>query len=235
MVLGDGRKSILASCSIHVLLCAVLGVAGLHSYAAQQKADRIYTVDVVSGEEASAGGSASGAQSGSTASPVSLPGFQAPVADTIAEEEVVDTQKSPAVPSSDKTTNLNFQKGDQPRPGRDGPGRNGNNKAGNSLQNGPGFDTNAIQPDVSPTFLSGNAPDYPDSMLHHGISGSVRVRMVVGKGGGVESAQVISSSGYGPLDQAALDAAYSYRFQPAQKTGYTVRCYATKTFTFGLQ
>lgn len=236
MVLSDGRKSILASCSVHILLCAMIGVAGLRSYAAQQKADRIYTVDIVSGEPASSGGGASSAQSGSNASPDSLPGFQAPVADTIAEDEQINENRPQNVPRSNTTTNTNFRQGQQPGPGRDGPGKGGDGEEGDGPKNqGPGFDTNAIQPDVSPSFLGGNAPVYPESMRNHGISGRVRVQMVVSKSGGVESAQVISSSGYGPLDQAALDAAYSYRFQPAQKAGYTVRCYATKTFTFGLR
>ena len=58
--------------------------------------------------------------------------------------------------------------------------------------------------------------------------------MIVGKDGSVESASVVSSSGYGPMEQAALDAAYGYAFEPAYKEGYPVRCYATKTFTFRL-
>lgn len=107
--------------------------------------------------------------------------------------------------------------------GPDGPG------------DGPGFDTDAIQPDVSPTFLSGETPEYPDTMRNHGIQGRVRVQMVVGKDGSVESASVTSSSGYGALDAAAVEAAYTYQFEPAEKQGIPVRCYATKTFVFGLR
>ena len=87
---------------------------------------------------------------------------------------------------------------------------------------------------MSASFLGGPAPEYPDALRNHGIQGSVRVRMIVGKDGTVESASVISGSGYGQMDQAALDAAYGYQFEPAYKEGYPVRCYATKTFTFRL-
>lgn len=106
--------------------------------------------------------------------------------------------------------------------GPDGPG------------DGPDFDTDAIQPDISPAFLSGDVPEYPDALRSHGIQGRVRVQMVVGRDGSVESASVISGSGYGAMDAAAVEAAYTYQFEPAEKQGIPVRCYATKTFVFGL-
>lgn len=118
---------------------------------------------------------------------------------------------------------------------------NGGNPAGSPGEppgpaggDGPGFDTEAVQSDVSASFLGGPDPEYPSALQNHGIQGSVRVRMIVGKDGTVESASVISGSGYGQMDQAALDAAYGYQFEPAYKEGYPVRCYATKTFTFRL-
>lgn len=114
--------------------------------------------------------------------------------------------------------------GETPGPaGPDGPG------------DGTDFDPEAIQPDVSPTFLGGEAPEYPEALRNHGIQGRVRVQMVVGRNGTVESASVVSSSGYGQMDSAALEAAYTYSFEPATKQGIPVRCYATRTFTFGLR
>ena len=77
-------------------------------------------------------------------------------------------------------------------------------------------------------------PEYPDALRSHGIQGRVRVQMVVGRDGSVESASVISGSGYGAMDAAAVEAAYTYQFEPAEKQGIPVRCYATKTFVFGL-
>lgn len=107
--------------------------------------------------------------------------------------------------------------------GPDGPG------------DGPDFDTDAVQPDVSPVFLRGDEPEYPDALRNHGIQGRVRVQMVVGKDGSVESAAVVVSSGYGAMDTAAVEAAGTYQFEPAAKEGIPVRCYATKTFVFGLR
>ena len=99
---------------------------------------------------------------------------------------------------------------------------------------GPSFDVDAIQPDVSPELLSSVPAAYPEQLRSYGIQGSVRVQLVVGKDGSVETASVIASSGYGLMDQAALDAAYGYTFSPAYKEGIPVRCYATRTFRFYL-
>ena len=110
----------------------------------------------------------------------------------------------------------------------------GAGEAGGSGSGGPSFDTDAIQPDVSPTLLSGSAPNYPEAMRSRGIEGRVTVQMVGGKDGAVEAASVIQSSGYGVMDKAALSAAYTYAFAPAYKEGYAVRCYASKTFVFAL-
>ena len=104
----------------------------------------------------------------------------------------------------------------------------GAGEAGGSGSGGPSFDTDAIQPDVSPTLLSGSAPNYPEAMRSRGIEGRVTVQMVVGKDGAVEAASVIQSSGYGVMDKAALSAAYTYAFAPAYKEGYAVRCYARR-------
>lgn len=110
----------------------------------------------------------------------------------------------------------------------------GAGEACGSGSGGPSFDTDAIQPDVSPTLLSGSAPNYPEAMRSRGIEGRVTVQMVVGKDGAVEAASVIQSSGYGVMDKAALSAAYTYAFAPAYKEGYAVRCYASKTFVLAL-
>lgn len=44
----------------------------------------------------------------------------------------------------------------------------GAGEAGGSGSGGPSFDTDAIQPDVSPTLLSGSAPNYPEAMRSRG-------------------------------------------------------------------
>lgn len=147
---------------------------------------------------------------------------------------------SPALTGSGEASSSGQAAGDPEGGSPDGVSNGGNPSGspgeppGPAGADGPGFDTEAVQSDVSASFLGGPAPEYPDALRNHGIQGSVRVRMIVGKDGSVESATVVSSSGYGPMDQAALDAAYGYAFELAYKEGYPVRCYATKTFTFRL-
>jgi len=97
---------------------------------------------------------------------------------------------------------------------------------------GSAFDINAIQSDVSPFFLGGATPIYPPAAQSRKLGGTVQVQMVVSKDGSVESASIIGSSGIPSLDRAALDAVYTYRFSPAYKAGYPVRCYFTRNIVF---
>ncbi|MCR5176586.1 MAG: energy transducer TonB [Anaerovibrio sp.] len=107
----------------------------------------------------------------------------------------------------------------------DGVGNNGNgtgngsgdgNGNGNGSGNGSGDGNgNGIRPAIAPELISAPEPVYPESLRKKNIHGKVIVRITVGTSGGVESAEVISSSGYGEMDQAALDAAWGYRYTTA--------------------
>ena len=56
---------------------------------------------------------------------------------------------------------------------------------------------------------------YPQSARRAGETGSVDVGVAVSEEGSVTSAWVTASSGYERLDQAALDSAYTWHFDPA--------------------
>jgi TonB family protein len=56
---------------------------------------------------------------------------------------------------------------------------------------------------------------YPESLRQRNIKGQVIVRIVVGTDGEVMSADIESSSGYGEMDQSALNAAWGYRYTVA--------------------
>lgn len=94
----------------------------------------------------------------------------------------------------------------------------------------------AQRPKTPPRLLAGANPAYPEDLRRQGIEGAVRVRVVVGKDGSVETANVAASSGYPSMDDAAVAAAYRYRFSPALNVyEEPVRCAVSQTVQFRLQ
>ena len=97
-----------------------------------------------------------------------------------------------------------------------GPSGNGNGGAGNGTGDGPGNgDGNGKRPAIAPTLIEAPEPVYPESLRQRNIKGQVIVRIVVGTDGEVMSADIESSSGYGEMDQSALNAAWGYRYTVA--------------------
>ena len=88
-------------------------------------------------------------------------------------------------------------------------------------------------------------PVYPEAARREGIRARVRVRVLVAETGGVLGAEVVgrevldrrdqptpvASLPYG-MDDAALAAARTVRFVPAQDDGERVRAWATLTLSF---
>ena len=99
---------------------------------------------------------------------------------------------------------------------------------------GTGRDEAAAQrPRTPPQLLSGSAPVYPPELEKKGITGTVGLAIVVGPDGGVQSVDVSSSSGQPALDQAAIAAAYTYRFEPARNIyDEPVACRVNRSFSF---
>lgn len=259
MEIHDSSKGLLVSLGAHLVFFFLVGASGYQAYQKQQAQEQIYTVDIVSGSPYHGYGEVPGTHLGNgnppapagvrqqeaptenTPAPVQKPSAQDVIPDGHVEKShsaVPATSVRPDADTAEQTGTA--AQGDLQGGSPDGV-PNGGNPEG-SLEEppapagppGPGFDAEAVQSDVSASFLGGPEPEYPSALQNHGIQGSVQVRMIVGKDGSVESASVISGSGYGQMDQAALDAAYGYQFEPAYKEGYPVRCYATKTFTFRL-
>ncbi len=261
MEIHDSSKGLLVSLGAHLVFFFLVGATGYQAYQKQQAQEQIYTVDIVSGSPyhgygeiprthlgngnppAPAAARQQAASQESTAAPVQAPANQ----DVIPDGQIETSRPEPPAASSARQAAAGTAAPSgsaiqgNPEGGSPEGVPNGGNPAGSTEgppgsagADGPGFDTEAVQSDVSASFLSGPDPEYPLALQNHGIQGSVRVQMIVGKDGSVESASVISGSGYGQMDQAALDAAYGYQFEPAYKEGYPVRCYATKTFTFRL-
>jgi protein TonB len=72
--------------------------------------------------------------------------------------------------------------------------------------------------DAQARLVTGPAPAYPDAARAEGVEGDVRLELVVGTQGAVESARVVRGIGHG-LDEAALHAVRQFRFAPARKAG----------------
>lgn len=97
-----------------------------------------------------------------------------------------------------------------------GPAGNGNGGSGNGNGDGTGNgDGNGKRPAIAPTLIAAPEPVYPESLRQRNVRGQVVVRIVVGTDGSVMSADIESSSGYGEMDQSALNAAWEYRYTVA--------------------
>jgi protein TonB len=97
--------------------------------------------------------------------------------------------------------------------------------AGSGALPDPSFGARAMGAVVPPGTEAGqrNAPpDYPAESRRRGEEGVVRLALRVGIDGQVESAEVIGSSGFSRLDEAATAAARRWRFRPATQGGLPV-------------
>jgi protein TonB len=83
-------------------------------------------------------------------------------------------------------------------------------------------------------LVHGLAPSYPEAARAAGIEGDVRLELIVGLSGAVESARVVGGVGHG-LDEAALRAVRQFRFAPATKDGHAVRVRMGWSMQFRLQ
>jgi protein TonB len=86
--------------------------------------------------------------------------------------------------------------------------------------------------DELPVMLSAEQPDYPQLAREAGISGTVRVNVLVGKDGRVKRA--IAMDGPELFRQPAVDAAYKARFKPALQGRNPVEVWVLIPFNFEL-
>jgi protein TonB len=102
----------------------------------------------------------------------------------------------------------------------------------------PSHDDDAVFPepsvDAPARRASGPSPVYPDAARADGIEGDVRLELIVGRTGVVESARVVRGIGHG-LDDAALRASRKFRFTPATRGGHPVRVRMGWSMQFRLQ
>jgi protein TonB len=80
-----------------------------------------------------------------------------------------------------------------------------------------------------------NAPVYPALSRRLGEEGKLVLRVELDESGRVNIAQVVNSSGYKRLDEAAMAAVKTWRCNPPMRNGNPVRAIALQPFNFVLQ
>ena len=78
-----------------------------------------------------------------------------------------------------------------------------------------------------PRPLFGEIPiEYPLHMWDQDMEGSTLLRVRVDDTGGVDSVEVVESSGYSSFDSAAVEGARRIRFEPARRDGKRIEVWA---------
>lgn len=80
-----------------------------------------------------------------------------------------------------------------------------------------------------------NAPAYPALSRRLGEEGKLVLRVELDEVGRISVAQIINSSGFKRLDEAAMVAVKTWRCTPPQRNGQPVRAIALQPFNFVLQ
>lgn len=108
--------------------------------------------------------------------------------------------------------------------------------AGPGVGTGYGGGEATDSPAVPPRILRHVQPDYPEAARRAGREGTTTVRMLISADGEVEDAVVSNSSGYGNLDQAAVEACLQWSFEAARNSaGQQIRCYTYVPIQFKLR
>lgn len=78
-------------------------------------------------------------------------------------------------------------------------------------------------------------PDYPHQSRQLGEDGKLMLRLELDERGRIGTVQVIKSSGYRRLDEAAITAVRTWHCNPPLRNGQPVRAVALQSFSFVLQ
>lgn len=81
-----------------------------------------------------------------------------------------------------------------------------------------------------PKLLKAVAPTYPDLAAKAGVTGTVVVKVLIGKNGYVEQAEILKSVSM--LDEAALAAAWNLKFKPGKQRDKFVKVWMSVPFNF---
>lgn len=85
-----------------------------------------------------------------------------------------------------------------------------------------------------PYVIDGPPPSYPEEARLRGWEGTVRVRVLILEKGVVGDTAIVQSSGYGSVDQAAVNGLRRWRFSPAYQGGRPVPAWVVVPVIFEL-
>ena len=84
-----------------------------------------------------------------------------------------------------------------------------------------------------PTPLYGDVPiEYPLELWDQDVEGETLLRVRVTDEGGVDSVEVLETSGHPTFDSAAVEGARKLRFRPARKEGKRIEVWAEVPVSF---
>jgi protein TonB len=89
--------------------------------------------------------------------------------------------------------------------------------------------------DLDEKLIEGNPPRYPVESRRKKEQGTVQLRLLIGVDGRVVQVSIAQSSGFERLDQAALQAAKSWRWQPMLRDGQPVEVRGIMSIPFVLK
>lgn len=113
-----------------------------------------------------------------------------------------------------------------------------NSSSNSSVQvNDDPVSTPAVATTISrgPRVISSQEPFFSEEARRRGWQGTVRVRVIISEQGSVREVQLVESSGYSQLDEAALSCLRSWQFSPALREGYPVAAKIVIPITFKLR
>lgn len=94
----------------------------------------------------------------------------------------------------------------------DGGLQSGTDNAGNGIEAGKSRRA-ALMP---PQLIYAVKPEYPAELRKEAVEGTVVLQIIIGTDGRVKSTEILSSSGYARLDEAAVKSMHDYKFTPAK-------------------
>jgi protein TonB len=142
---------------------------------------------------------------------------------------LVDTPTTDPVPPD--TQVKKYEMGDELLPGEPGPPMPEGVVGGEGTEPAPAVETPVYW---KLKLVDMRPPVYPPRCLRMGIEGRVRVRVLVGENGKVQEVTLDRSSGESALDESALEAVRTWRFEPARRNGVPVRAWAIVPVEFKL-
>ncbi|MDY6968447.1 MAG: energy transducer TonB [Spirochaetota bacterium] len=88
--------------------------------------------------------------------------------------------------------------------------------------------------DIPPIKRIFNPPNYPERAKNEGIEGTVIAKLLIDENGNVRRVRVIKAPKYWGFDDSVIEAAKSWKFEPAKLNNMPVKVWATQVIEFRL-